>query len=266
MTRASAAATDDKRWERRPDDRPRLLMASALKLLRRRGYRRVRLEDVARDAGVCKATVYHYFANKDDLLTRSVASRMAEKRETVARRLTHAGGTPRPIDFVCFFTTTGRTRSPRQSGLWQRLVIGEMAAEAPDVFAAWARGLVEQWRSVEALIKEGQATGEFRRDADAEVTARLIVSALAHQAMFHVHLGVRRFAPCSVDRLSSTPVSICCGGIRPRPRPMLLPDSRMTHARTTTCLVPCLIAAALTAGCGHSQGKTRRRLHRRQSR
>lgn len=217
MTRTAAVTSDDKRWERRPDDRPRLLMASALKLLKRRGYRRVRLEDVAKDAGVCKATVYHYFANKDDLLTRSVASRMAEKRETVARRLAHAGGTA--SDRLRLFLHDYWTYSlTMQSGLWQRLVVGEMAAEAPDVFAAWARGLVEQWRSVEALIKEGQASGEFRRDADAEVTARLIVSALAHQAMFHVHLGVRRFAPCSVDRLFDTSLDLLQHGIRPRSR------------------------------------------------
>ena len=34
-------------------------MASALKLVKRHGYRRVRLEDIAKDAGVSKATVYH---------------------------------------------------------------------------------------------------------------------------------------------------------------------------------------------------------------
>ena len=67
-------------------------MASALKLLKRRGYRRVRVEDVAEAAGVCKATVYHYFVNKDDLLTRSVANRMAETHLEIEQRLARAGG------------------------------------------------------------------------------------------------------------------------------------------------------------------------------
>ena len=85
MARAATAAVtaEARRWQRRPDDRPRVLMASALKLLRRDGYRRVRLEDVAEDAGVCKATVYHYFANKDDLFSRSVVHCMAEKHEDI---------------------------------------------------------------------------------------------------------------------------------------------------------------------------------------
>src|SRR5215831_11411414 len=80
------------RWQRRPDDRPRALMASALKLLIRDGYRRIRLDDVADDAGVSKATVYCYFENKDDLLTRTVASRVAEKQAAIESELASSGG------------------------------------------------------------------------------------------------------------------------------------------------------------------------------
>jgi AcrR family transcriptional regulator len=192
-------------------------MASALKLLNRRGYRRIRVEDVAKDAGVCKATVYHYFANKDDLLTRSVANRMAERQVEFERRLARAGGSAwdRLRLFLHEFWAMSLTS---QAGLWQRLVVSEMATDAPDVFAAWARGLVQRWRLVETLIKEGQDNGEFRRSADAAVVARLIVSALSHQALFHVHLGVRRFAPCHVDRLFTSGMDHLLHGLRPSAR------------------------------------------------
>jgi AcrR family transcriptional regulator len=217
MARLAPLAFTDRRWERRPDDRPRVLMTSALKLLKRHGYRRVRVEDIARDAGVCKATVYHYFANKDDLLTRSVASRMAERRVDIERRLARAGGSAsnRLRLFLDDFWTHSLTT---QAGLWQRVVVGEMATEAPDIFAAWARGLVQRWRFVEKLIKEGQASGEFRRSADAAVVARLIVSALAYQALFHVHLGVSRFAPCGLNRLFRSNMDLLLHGIRPSAR------------------------------------------------
>ena len=217
VAHAAALRSDDRRWERRPDDRPRVLMTSALKLLKRHGYRRVRLEDIARDAGVSKAIVYHYFANKDDLLTRSVASRMAEHREEIERRVASAGGSAsdRLRLFLEDFWTNSLTA---QSGLWQRMVVGEMAKEAPDVFAAWAKGLVQRWKFVETLIEEGQQSGEFRANADASVAARLIVSALAHQALFHVHLGVRRFAPCAIDRLFGSSMNLLLDGIRRRTR------------------------------------------------
>lgn len=191
-------------------------MASAMKLLTRRGYRRIRVEDVAEHAGVCKATVYHYFASKDDLLTQTVASRMAEKHAAIERRLAAAGGTAsdRLQLFLREFWTVSLTP---QAGLWQRLLVSEIVTEAPDVFAAWARGLVQRWRLVEELIKEGQRAGEFRRDADAAVAARMIVSALSHQALFHVHFGLRRFAACNTDRLFESAVEQLLHGLRPAP-------------------------------------------------
>jgi AcrR family transcriptional regulator len=216
MVHASAGRTVDRRWARRPDERPRALMASAMKLLTRHGYRRIRVEDVAEDAGVSKATVYHYFASKDDLLTQTVANCIAEKHTAIGRRLALAGGTAsdRLRLFLRQFWLVSLTSN---SGLWQRLLVSEIVTEAPDVFAAWARGLVQRWGLVERLIKEGQRTGEFRRDADAGVAARLIVSALSYQALFHVHFGVRRFAACDTDRLFEAAVEQLLHGLRPVP-------------------------------------------------
>jgi len=217
VRRPSTAAAFVARWQRRPDERPRALMASAMKLVTRRGYRRVRLTDVADDAGVSKATIYHYFANKDDLITQSVASRMAEKHAAIEHELESMGGAAadRLRLFLRRFWDLSLTL---QAGLWQRLLVSEIVTEAPDVFAAWARGLLQRWRTVERLIREGQRTGEFRRDADAVVAARMIVSALSHQALFHVHFGVRRFAPCGTDRLFNAAVDQFLDGLRPRPR------------------------------------------------
>lgn len=216
MARA-ATSTANRRWQRRPDERPNALIASAFKLLLRHGYRRIRVEDVAQDAGVSKATVYHYFATKDELLTRCVATRIAAKHADIEQRLASAGGTAseRLQIFLRRFWTVALTK---QSGLWQRLLVSEIVTEAPDVFEVWARGLVQRWRLVEQLIKEGQRTGEFRREADAKVAARMIVSALSHQALFHVHLGVRRFAPCDPERLFTSAVTQLLNGLRPCPR------------------------------------------------
>src|SRR3954469_9747201 len=85
------AAVAEPRWQRRPDDRPRALMESALKLVAEHGYSRVRLEDIAADAGVSKATVYHYFSNRDDLITRAVADKMAERQAGVEHAVAQAG-------------------------------------------------------------------------------------------------------------------------------------------------------------------------------
>ena len=214
MARPGGGRRAAPRWQRQPDDRPAALMAAALKLVLRQGYRRVRLEDVAAAAGVSKATIYHYFANKDDLLTRTVADRMAAKDAAVRQRLAAAGGTAadRLRLFLRQFWDVSLTV---QAGLWQRLLVSEIVTQAPAVFEAWGRGLVQRWRIVRTLIEEGQRRGEFRRDVDPEVAARLIVSALSHQALFHVHFKIRRFAPCAPRRLFHAALEQFLQSLRP---------------------------------------------------
>jgi AcrR family transcriptional regulator len=193
-------------------------MDAALALLLQRGYRRIRLAEVAAKAGVSKATVYHYFPNKDALLTRSIEGRMATRQARIERRLAKAGGSAaRRLRF--FLRQFWRMSLTPQAGVWQRLLVSEIVTEAPDVFRAWARGLANRWELVAVLIREGQATGEFRPDVDAEVAARLIVSGLAHQALFHVHFGMRRVAPCRLDRLIESALSQLFVGICPCPQP-----------------------------------------------
>jgi AcrR family transcriptional regulator len=173
----------------------------------------VSLDDVAESAGVSKGTVYHYFADKNELLTRTLSERLSEKHAEAERLLAASGGSAadRLWLFLRHYWSISLTR---RAGVWQRLVVGEIVTDAPDVFAAWARGYVQRWRLVKRLVEEGQRAGEFRRDADAEVAARTIVSTLSHQALFHVHFGMRRFAPCDVDRLFESAVEQWIHGLR----------------------------------------------------
>ena len=175
-------------------------MASALKLVKQHGYRRVRLEDIAADAGVSKATVYHYFENKDDLITRALSERVAE-RHAEAEAMVARSGPSAEERLRVFLRHFWDVQLTAQAGAWQRLLVSEIVTDAPPIFRAWAKGLVNRWALVERLIHEGQAAGEFNRDADAAVAARMIISGLSHQALFHEHLGVKRLAPCDLDRV-----------------------------------------------------------------
>ncbi len=184
-----------------------------MKLLLERGYGRVGLDDVAADAGVSKATIYHYFSSKDDLLTQSLSRRMAEKRGEIEQQLAAEGG--RAGDRLRTFLMDFWNRAVMpQAGLFQQMLTTEIAADAPDVFAAWARGVVARWRTVERLIREGQRRGEFRRDVNAPVAARSMLSALSYQALYHVHFRMNRYAPFASSRLCSAMVDEFLRGLR----------------------------------------------------
>ena len=175
-------------------------MASALKLVKQQGYRRVRLEDIAADAGVSKATVYHYFTNKDDLITRALSERVAERQAEAEALLKRSEPSAR-ARLTAFLRHFWDVQLTPAVGVWQRLIVSEIVTDSPPIFRAWARGLVNRWALVERLIREGQATGEFQPGVDASVAARMIISGLSHQALFHEHLGIRKLAPCDLDRL-----------------------------------------------------------------
>src|SRR5258705_12958471 len=72
------------------DGKREAILAAALELFGRYGYRRTSIDDIARQAGVAKGTVYLYVENKDALfrtLARSVLDGvLANARAAAARR------------------------------------------------------------------------------------------------------------------------------------------------------------------------------------
>ncbi|HKV73771.1 MAG TPA: TetR/AcrR family transcriptional regulator [Gemmatimonadales bacterium] len=75
------------RWQRRPDERPTEILEAALLVFGERGYAGTRLEDVARQAGVSKGTVYLYFDSKEalfqEMVRNKVGAAITQFRETV---------------------------------------------------------------------------------------------------------------------------------------------------------------------------------------
>ena len=179
-------ATRPSRWERRPDDRPQELLDAAFRVFAQQGYRAARLEQVAEAAGVTKGTIYYYYRNKEDLF-----------RQTIAR---HRQLTSARLDDL-MQRVEGSVSDKLRAGLqlaWQdasgpngallRLMIGEVSIEAPELFRAWLTETVTQGcDELAAAVRDGQAAGEFRPEADADVAARMFLSGVLMQALMQHH-------------------------------------------------------------------------------
>jgi hypothetical protein len=96
------------------------------------------------------------------------------------------------------------------------MLLHAIAHEAPEVYRKWvASGPLRWWRVVESLIVEGQRTGEFRRDADAEVTARVaLVGVLAQFAWQRYAQSVPGLA-IDRERLVDSAVDMLVASLRP---------------------------------------------------
>lgn len=61
------------------------ILLSSLKILSEKGFENTKLEDIARDAGVGKGTLYLYFKDKDDLYISSITYLMHKWAEDAGR-------------------------------------------------------------------------------------------------------------------------------------------------------------------------------------
>jgi AcrR family transcriptional regulator len=211
---AQAKTPAKSRWERKAEERPEALFQAALDVFSRRGYRASRLEDVAQAAGVSKGTVYNYFENKEDLLRKAMEYKFQTLLPRAEEALDNFRGTA--AEKLRFFLDRNWTRAlTPEIGRFQKLMLGEIFVELPELFKLWIRkGVAQSWRLGEKIIREGQASGEFRADADAAAVARYAMSGLSYQALLRGHMGVDKLDPCPDEAIFASAIDLVIRGLR----------------------------------------------------
>jgi AcrR family transcriptional regulator len=164
------------RWQRRADARPQELLDAALGVFVERGYAATRLDEVARRAGVAKATLYRYYDNKLELFKAVV-------RNALVVGFDELGGPPsaaprsareRLVRLLGAFMT--RVAGTPLAGI-PKLVIAE-AGNFPEVARFYHDEVIERARTlVMRTLADGAANGEFR-PVDAEYAWRIVVAPL----------------------------------------------------------------------------------------
>lgn len=205
------------------------ILDTAFRVFGMRGYRATRLEDVAAQAGMTKGAIYYHFESKEDLLRRAVEHRHQAIFAEIERR---AAEEDAPVSAKIRFVLRklwGHMLEPEWGHAF-RLMLGEVSIEFPALFQTWAReGPIQGWSVVRDLIEQGARRGEFRPDADAEVSARLVVCGLMLQAALHIHFRTDELAPCDADRIFDSAVDLFLHGLSVAHRLPAEGDHRQTH-------------------------------------
>lgn len=202
------------KWTRRPEDRPREILAAALTVFARRGYNATRLDDIAAAAGVTKGTIYYYFKNKDDLLLRLSA---AGDREEIAKLEALIRDATGPVSAqLRMVMRKGFCEPTEEARRLMQVVFLDLHTAAPKLFARSVHNtLVEGWALIAKLIERGKATGEFRRDADAEVAVRIFTSGLILQQLWRGTTGLDKLDPFDKDRMVDSAIELFLHSLRP---------------------------------------------------
>ena len=155
-----------------PDKRKRILGA-AIQTFGRRGFHEARIAEIASAAGVAEGTVYLYFRNKEDLLDVVFEETMAGVLGT-GRRIRSSEATVRErlraiLDLHISFLAGDRDLA----SVFQI----ELRRSARLVERFSRSKLVEYFRLLEGLLKEGIESGELRRGLDTRLAVRILFGA-----------------------------------------------------------------------------------------
>jgi AcrR family transcriptional regulator len=195
---------------RRPEMRETIMDATD-RLMERHGYRRVTVDDVAREAGIGKGTIYVHFPSKEELALSCIDRRYGRIVDDLARVAKSAGS---PVDRL-------------REMLVERVLLRFDAVQAyphslDEVFSALRPSLLvrrERWFAEEAkiivqIITEGQQLGVFGL-GDALTTAQTLV--LATNALMPFSLSAQELgAREDIERRARRVAEIVLYGVLPR--------------------------------------------------
>jgi AcrR family transcriptional regulator len=165
------------------------ILGAAAQCFAKSGFARTRIDEVAIAAGVSRALVYNHFGSKEEL-ARCVRDHMLDEwSSAVDRALDEAASAS---DALAAWLRVNLTEERRP------LLLAFVAANTAPVLLDWdvaAERAMDEWRNkLEALLRRGIASGEFRADLDVPATAEVVramqVGMMQHLLDDKPYLGV----------------------------------------------------------------------------
>jgi AcrR family transcriptional regulator len=204
------------RWQRRPEQRPEEIAAAALRVFAKRGLHQTTLDDVAKEAGVSKGTIYLYFKSKEELFI-AAAQRVVPTPEELP-----LGKTSQPItekELGKLLREAARTMYRRLCTPAYRAFFSLMAAETlrhPEWGQLYFERIVlAQNRRFAELLQQAATKGAIRQ-VDFLLAARAFLGMFLTMALTQEHLGGKHLTPFSEQQIVDSLIDIFLHGIRPK--------------------------------------------------
>ncbi|KRA42130.1 TetR/AcrR family transcriptional regulator [Devosia sp. Root635] len=200
-----------KKFRRRAEARPDEVLDAALSVFVAKGFAAAKVDDIARQAGVSKGTVYLYFPSKEALLEGIVQRAVSPIADRAAPDMAQFEGDPRvPITrllhMLCGVLTQADTIAI------PKLILREVM-NFPAIAEMYRRNVLDKVVPVlTGLIARGIAQG-YLRPVDPELTIRSVVGPIiAHIALSEI-FDIRPIDGLAMERLVENHIDILFRGI-----------------------------------------------------
>jgi AcrR family transcriptional regulator len=205
----SERRTTTHRRQRRKEARPPEIIDAALAEFALRGFAAARLEDVAARAGVSKATIYVYFADKQALFEACVKSRIAPAISIAGEMIEHFPGTTEEL-LRAVIVTIHRQLIASDARELLRIIISE-GGNFPFLAELHHRENITRGKAlIERIVARGIARGELR-DGD-YARAPFVIAGPAILAMLWTIL-FQRFEPIDLEVVARAHVDLVLHGV-----------------------------------------------------
>jgi AcrR family transcriptional regulator len=152
-------AEDEPKWRRRKEARPGEIVEAALAVFAEKGFAAAKLDDIARRAGVSKATLYLYFETKEEIFRAVAQAAVASLVEALASQAERADMPFAELAPRLLSRAAGMMKGGRVPAI-ARMVIGE-SRNFPDLARIWHDNVVTSVVGmVTGFIARAQARGE----------------------------------------------------------------------------------------------------------
>ena len=162
-----------------------LILDAADRLLARYGYQKMTMDDLAREVGVAKGTIYLHFPSKEEIVLSHV-DRIVHRLKHELQAISLSGGTP--ADRVRRMLITRVLFRFDNVQHYTESLTELLSALRPALLSRRRRHFEDEARIFAGVLKEGQRAGVFVR-RDALATAHALV--LATNSLLPFNLSTR---------------------------------------------------------------------------
>jgi len=167
--RVSEGVAGLSRRERRKREVRERIVAAAMKRFVRQGFEATTVDQIADDADVAQKTFFNYFPTKQDLFHQLAAERIDEFCQILEEEREGRGSTQQKLEH-CFLRLSELLEERRR--LARDLILEIMRTSPP---GGSAEDLSRLHGHFEAILRDGQATGDVRKDSAVEFLAEMVL-------------------------------------------------------------------------------------------
>ena len=172
---------------RRKDSRPHELLAAALDIFIEKGFAATRVEDIAKRAGVSKATLFLYFSAKEELFKEVVRNNISTKFTEWSEEFDHFEGASCDMLHYCLNSWWQRIGLTKASGI-PKLIMSE-AHNFPDLATFYHQEVIQPGNAlIGRILQRGMDRGEFRQ-LDLQYGTYTVLAPMIFLVMWQHSLG-----------------------------------------------------------------------------